>query len=91
MRHDQHGPFPGGQESFQPFHRLDVEVVGGLVQHEQVGLFQQQASQQRAGFLPATEVVEGHVPVRFAQPKAVEGLLNAQVEFVTAVALEGVL
>ncbi len=76
---DQHGALPFAQGVFQPLHRLDIQVVGGLVQHEQVGFFEQQARQQGAGLLPAAEMVERHVPVFLAQAQAFQGLLDAHV------------
>jgi hypothetical protein len=55
---DQQRALPGAQHAFQPLHRLHVEVVGRLVQDEQVGLFQQQARQQSARLLPAAQLHE---------------------------------
>ena len=88
---DQHRAFPFAQDVFQPFHRFDIQVVGGLVQHQQVGLFEQQARQQGARLLPAGEVVERHVPGLAAQAEPGQGLLDAQLVVVAAGVCEGLL
>ena len=56
MRDDQRGAFPLAQVAFQPLHRLDIQVIGGLVQDQQVGLGEQQPRQQGARALPAREL-----------------------------------
>ena len=47
------GAFVAGQVLLQPFQGSDVQMVGGLVQHQQVRLFQQQGGQGQAGALPS--------------------------------------
>ena len=46
-----------GQVLLEPRHRLGVEVVGGLVQQQQVGRAQQQAAERDAAALAAGEVL----------------------------------
>ena len=53
---DRAGPL--GQVLLQPRHRLDVEVVGGLVEHQQVGSRQHQAG-QRDPHAPAARELAG--------------------------------
>ena len=48
----------GGQVLLEPLHALGVEVVGGLVEQQQVGLGQQQLAQRHAAPLTAGQV--GH-------------------------------
>ena len=38
---------------FQPSQRIDVQMVGGLIQNEQVVLFKQDFGQGKPGFLAA--------------------------------------
>src|SRR5690606_33470609 len=62
----------------EPEHALGVEVVGGLVQQQQVGLLQQQLAQRHATALAAGEVGDGLVAGRAAQ--RVHRLLELRVE-----------
>jgi hypothetical protein len=41
MRNDQRRAGPIAQVRFQPFNRFNIQVVGGFVQQEQVGVGQQ--------------------------------------------------
>jgi len=51
----------------QPAHALGVEVVGGLVEQEDVGFFQQQAGHRHAAALAAGDVVHDGVGRRATQ------------------------
>ena len=53
MRDGQHRAGVGAQELLQPQHRLGVQVVGGLVEQQQVGRLQQQLAQRHATALAA--------------------------------------
>ena len=53
--------------ALQPLHRLGVEVVGGLVEEQQVGLLQQQLAQRDPAALATGEVVDQDVRRRAAQ------------------------
>ena len=55
---EQNGGGIGLQEVLQPQHRLQVEVVGGLVEQQQVGLREQQAGECHAHPPAAGEAVE---------------------------------
>jgi len=55
------------QRSLEPCHRLGVEVVGGLVQQEQVGPGQQQAAQGDSPALSSRELRDVHVGGRQSQ------------------------
>ena len=53
VRDGQHRAGVGAQELLQPQHRLGVQVVGGLVEQQQVGRLQQQLAQRHATALAA--------------------------------------
>jgi hypothetical protein len=55
------------QELLEPFHALGVEVVGRLVEQQQVGLGQQQPAERDAALLAAGEHVDLLLPRRQAQ------------------------
>ena len=64
-RHD--GARVLGQVALQPRHRLCVEMVGGLVEQQQIRRFQQQPAQRHAAALAARERAHGSVGRRQAQ------------------------
>ena len=45
MRNDQHGPAIAGQIVLQPHDRVDVQMVGWLIQHQQIGFLNQNLGQ----------------------------------------------
>ena len=53
MADDQHRAAVGFEVIFQPFHRFKVQMVGGLIQDQQIWALQQQAGQAQAGLLTA--------------------------------------
>ncbi len=53
MRDQQQGALVVGEQFFQQFERLDVEVVGRFVHHQQVGRLREQFGQQQAVALAA--------------------------------------
>ena len=62
MGDEDEGVFILLEISLQPLDVLHVQVVGGLVQQQDVGLFQQQLSQKNLGSLSAGELC--HVLVK---------------------------
>ena len=66
------------EEVLEPGDALGVEVVGRLVEQQDVGLRQQQARQRHAALLAAREL--GHVGVARRAAQRVEGLLDLRVE-----------
>ena len=50
-----HGALVVLQEAFEPGHRLGVEVVGGLVEQQQIGLREQQPAERHPAALAARE------------------------------------
>ena len=63
VRDGEHGAFVVVQELLQPQHAFGVQVVGRLVEQQQVGRLQQQAAQRHAAALAAREHVDRHVGV----------------------------
>ena len=43
MTHNQQGSGPGVEQVLECRERLDIEVVGGLVEHEHIGLLHEQS------------------------------------------------
>jgi hypothetical protein len=83
VRHGDHGAGEAGEELFQPFHRLGVEVVGRLVQQQHVGARQQQLAQRDAALFAAGEGLDRCVPGRQAQG------IGGEVELVLGVGARG--
>lgn len=67
-----------GEVLLQPVHRLGVEVVGGLVEEEQVGRLDEELAERDAALLTTGEVGDGPVAGRAAE--RVHGLLELGVE-----------
>ena len=72
------GTLVGGQVLLQPQHALGVQVVGGLVQQQQVRCLQQQLAQGHAAALTTGQVLDLGVRRRAAQ--GVHGLLELGVQ-----------
>ena len=68
----------GGKEAFKPSHRLCVKVVGGFVEQQNVGRFQQQAAQGHAAAFTTRNLRNGHVAGRAAQ--GVHGHFKARIQ-----------
>ena len=66
------------QVLFQPEHALGVEVVGRLVQQQQIGLGEQQRAQRHPATLTAGK--DAHLGIGRRAPKGVHGLLDLAVE-----------
>ncbi|MNS65190.1 hypothetical protein D3C72_983420 [compost metagenome] len=67
MGHADHGAGELVQELLQPFHAFGVQVVGGFVKQQHVGLGQQQAAQGHAALFTTGQVADDGVPGRQAQ------------------------
>ena len=87
----QQGALPAPQGALQPLHRLDVQVVGRLVQDQQVGRFQQQTRQQRPRLLAAAQVPQRHLPLRPREAQTLQHLGDAHLVVVAALPLEALL
>src|SRR5207253_2226866 len=66
---DQRAP-PRRQRALQPLQRLQVEVVGGLVQQQHVRVLQQRARQPQPRAFAAGEVARLPRPELLRQPQA---------------------
>jgi len=77
-----HGARKALQEMFEPLDRLGVEVVGGLVEQQHVGLAQQQPAQRDAALFAARQHPDLRLPGRQAQ--RVGGQLQLQVGVLAA-------
>ncbi len=64
---DQDGAGIIAQMAFQPVHALGVEMVGRLVEQQQVGLIEQQPAERDAAALAARELGDVGVVGRAAQ------------------------
>src|SRR5687767_11568801 len=74
MGNQDHGGIEVCQVPLEPLERGDVEVVGGLVEKEQVGIAGERARQRGAGELAAGEAAERPVELVVLEAEAVEGL-----------------
>ena len=74
VRDDQHAGAGEPKEFLQPFDGLQVEVVGWLVQQQQVRLLQEKACERQAAPLPAAEGARRQRLVCLGQANAVEHL-----------------
>ncbi len=83
------GALVAGQVLLEPEHGLGVEVVGGLVQEEEVGGLQEQLAQGDAAALTTGEVLD--LGVRRGAAQGVHGLLELGVEVPGVGGVQGVL
>ena len=79
------------EELLEPADALEVEVVGRLVEQQQVGVAQQQLRERDAHLPAAREVAGGLVEVLDGEAETREDLPGARLELVAAEALEAVL
>ena len=77
------GVGPCGQELLQPLYRLDVQVVGRLVQQEHVGPAQEELGQLDAHAPPAGELARGPVEVCAGEAQPLERALRLRPVVVT--------
>ena len=66
-----------GEEAFEPLHRVDVEVVGGLVEQQEVGVGEQRARQRDARELAAGQRQEVAVEHLVGQAEALDDAAQA--------------
>ena len=72
----------------QPLGSVEVQVVGGLVQQQDVRVLQDEAAQVHPGLLPAGEAVEKLLPLGVRNGQAVCDLVHRHVRVVAAEGLE---
>ena len=73
----------------QPLGSVEVQVVGGLVQQQDVRVLQNQAAQVHPGLLPAGEIVKGPLAHLGGDGQAVAHLVLVGVHLIAAPGLEG--
>ena len=76
------------QEALQPFARRQVQVVGGLVEEQQVGAAQQHPSQRDPHLPAAGQLADRPVAVRLLETQAAHDDADLAVAFVVAAALQ---
>ena len=79
----------GAQVALEPVDRLGVEMVGRLVEQQEVGLLQQQAAERDAALFAAGEL--GHIGIIRRAAERVHRLLDLAVEIPQALGLDLVL
>ncbi len=84
--HDRTGEF--GQEAFQPGNAFRIEVVGGFVQQQHVGIGQQQLAQCHAATFAAGQC--GYIGVPGRQAQGIGGDLQLALEVVSVGGLQDV-
>ena len=65
------------QPVFQPFQHGDIQVVGGLIQQQQLRIAQQHQRQRQARLLPAAQQAHRQVRVEPIQPQPGQDLRRA--------------
>ena len=88
---DQEGARPSPEVLLQPLDRPDVEVVGGLVEHQEVGVGDDETGEGGPGLLAARDRRRRPEPFVAGEPESGQGLVDALVERVPAQDLESVL
>ena len=91
MADDQERPRPCAQRVLQPLAGRHIQVVGRLVEDQQVRPFQQQPGQQRTGLLPAAAVVQRHMLLTLPEPQARQHLPDPQLIAIATRQLERLL
>ncbi len=71
-------PVEAGEELLEPGEAVGVEVVGGLVEEQDVGVLEQRGGQQRAGLLAAGEAPQRAGGVEVVDGEAAADLLGAR-------------
>ena len=78
MGDDEQGTAEAGEVVLQPVEAAGVEVVGGLVEQQHVGLAEERRRQQRAGLLPTGQAVERAVGGEVVDGEPAAHLLRAR-------------
>ena len=76
--------------AFQPFHTVQAQVVGGLVQQQNVRLFQQEPGQIHPGLLTAGKAVKLLCPLLRSNAQAVANLVHIHIHLISAAGLKAV-
>ena len=74
----------GLQIALEPHQRIEVEVVGRLVEHQQVGLLDEQAGEVCAHHPAAAHRAQGPVEIPFAERQPAQNCFGPRLELVAA-------
>ena len=83
MGDDQHTATVGTQETFEPLNHPDVEMVGRLVQKEEVWLAKQSLGQTDTRLLTAGEMLDILLEVIIRKAQTIGDLFDAAVKLIT--------
>ncbi len=89
MADNEQRAVPGLERALQPFDGLHVQVVGRLIEDEQIGALQQQPGQQRACLLAAAQVAERRLPLLAAEAQPLQHLADAHLVVIAAGTFKG--
>src|SRR5262245_54875726 len=85
MADDDHGLVLFDQVLFQPPGGMDVEVIAGLVEQENVGSGEKKFGEHEPALLAAAEGFDGPIIVRRSKTQTVKNLLDAMIDIVSVV------
>ena len=86
----QHRSPEGVDILLQPLHAAQIQVVGGLVQQQNVRFLQQQPGKIHPGFFTAGQAVEFLLPLRRGNAQTVADLVGLHIHVIAAAGLEPV-
>ena len=86
----QHRSFEGVDILLQPFHAPQIQVVGGLIQQQNIRLFQQQPGKVHPGLFPAGKAGKFLASLFGRNAKTVADLVHLHIHVVAAAGLEPV-
>ncbi len=88
MGDEHHGGVELDERALQPLQRLDVEMVGGLVEQQHVGAGGERTRERGARELPTGERVEAAVEIRVGEPQTMRHHGGAIAPQIPAVGLQ---
>ena len=87
---DQHRALKALDVALQPLHTAQIQVVGGLVQQQNIRLFQQKPGKIDPGLLAAGQAVKFLGPLGRRDAQAVADLIHIHIHIIAAAGLEAV-
>ena len=88
VRDDEDGAVVGREELLEPQHALEIEVVGRLVEQQQVGMAQEELGEGDAHLPSAGELRGGLVELGHGESEAAQDGAGARFQLIAAEALE---
>ena len=86
----QHRALKGMDILLQPLHTVQIQMVGGLVQQQNVRLFQQQPGQIHPGLFAAGEAGKRLNPLLLGDAQAIADFIRLHIHVIAAAGLEAV-